>query len=200
MEKEVNIKNKVEVEWAIEKLSNEEQIALLKKLIWKTLAHEYIERKTDAFARGVGFSSKNDEITEEDIEKYRDTLVNKTGKAVYSMVDTMLGDDDELKYRVFEKFIERYRGTEKEAREEICKYQHDFNDWETKEGRRPVFDEDGDVEGQCWGKYYKRTCKYCGTYQIAYSEGHKVKIEGDTNYNAEHYKRVLIYTKENIKK
>lgn len=197
MEKGIDIKAKTEVESAFEKLSIKEQKELVKTLIWKTIAHEYIERKTEAFKNGKFTDYPNVEISEEDVETYRYNLVNKVADAVYPMVDVMFCDDDELKYRIFEKLIYGYGPAEKASREDVCGYNHDYADWETKEGHRPVFDEDGDMDGTCWGEYYTKTCKYCGKTIVTYSEEGKIVIDSDIEYEAKRHPKKNIYTLNN---
>lgn len=207
MEKGIDNKAKAEVERAFEKLGVKEQKELVKTLIWKTIAHEYIERKTDAFKNGkftdypnVKFAGDpNVEISEEDVQISRYNLVNKVADAVYPMVDAMFCDDDELKYRIFQKFITSYGRVEQEVRKQICGYHHDYSEWKTVVGERPVFNLDGEVSYHAEGTYYMRECKYCGEQQKAYSEGHKCEIEDETKYIGKLFPKKLIFTSDNRK-
>ncbi len=188
-----------EVESSFKNLSNDEKKKVLKKLIWETIAHEYIEKETDAFKRGVFACGPNVEISDEAVEKHRMRLEVEAGSTVLPMVDTILGDDDELKYRLFDKFIDWYKIAVPETKEEICKYDHDYTDWEIVIGDRPVFDLDGDVEYHAIGEYYMKKCKYCGHTEKAYSKEHMSRIDKDNEYDAEHYPNKMIFTLNNKK-
>lgn len=182
MEKGNEIKERAEIATLFMNLSDEAKIKVAKTLIWQTIAHNYIEAETAIYA---SFASAKPElnITEEMIEEKRSKLVTKVGKAVDIMVNDMLGDDIELKFKMFDHFVENMGRVNFEVRKGICGYNHDFTEWEEKIGSVPVYDEDGDIEGYVDNRqYFERKCKYCGKVEKAYSEGHKIKIEGDDEY------------------
>ncbi len=188
---DINKVEKIESDFA--NLTPEEKQAFLKSLIWGELAHDYVDRKAAAYKRGV-FSGPSDVISEENAQKYRDREFNKTSAALGALLETMFGEDDELKFRIFSKFIDAYSSIEYATRKEICRYDHDYSDWKKTEGVRPQFSLDGDIEGTCWGKFSKRVCEYCGTSERAYSEESKKYQENEAEKNAKLFPRKYIYT------
>ena len=188
---DINKVEKIEADFA--NLTPEEKKAALKSLIWGELAHEYIDRKADAYKRGV-FACPGVVITEENAQNYRDREVAKTTETLDSFFETMFGEDDELKFRIFSRIINDYNGIEHETRKEFCGFAHNYTPWAEIEGRRPQFSLDGDIEGTCWGKFSKRVCTYCGTSEKAYSEEGKKYIEETDKKDAKQFPRKYIYT------
>ena len=192
MEKNNEINERVDIDYKFGKLSNEAQQKLAKTLIWKKIVHDYIERKTDSFTNGV-FGVTN--TSEEDVDRFRINLVKDSFKALEQMLDTIFGEDEELKFRIFQKFIDSYNELERKTKNEICGYNHTFSEWKEKVGDVPQYDEDGELEGYISDKkYFERTCTYCGEVQQAYSEYHKKKIEAETEYWANRFpqKKVIL--------
>ena len=179
--------------YEFENLSKEDQQQFVKTIIWKTIAHEYIERNTEIIAN---ITIKGNHLTEEEVEKYRAKLVNEINEALCSLINTMFSDDEELKYRVFCKFINDYSYVEKKIRKDICGFNHSFTNWEKTVGKVPIYDEDGEIERYSNKKeYLKRICKYCGKEQKAYDEEHKEYIEQETKYYDNYFKKELQFEK-----
>lgn len=188
---DINKVEKIEADFA--NLTPEEKKAALKSLIWGELAHDYVDRKADAYKRGV-FACPGVVISEENAQKYRDREFNKTSEALGALLETMFGEDDELKFRIFSKFIDVYSSIEYATRKEFCGFAHNYTPWKEIEGTRPQFSLDGDIEGTCWGKFSKRVCKYCSTSEKAYSEESKKYQENEAEKNAKLFPRKYIYT------
>lgn len=194
MEKNNEIKERVDIDYKFRELSNDSQQKLIYTLIWKKLVHGFIERKTDSFANGIFDATIP---SKEDVDRFRTKLVDNSYKALEPMLNTIFGDDEELKFRIFQKFIDSYNDLERKTRKEICGYNHTFTEWEETVGDVPQYDEDGYIEGYISDKkYLKRTCTYCGEVQKAYSKYHKKKIEDDTEYWANRFPKKASYAKQ----
>ena len=188
MEKKDDISERVDIDYRFSKLNNNDQQQLAKTLIWKKLVHEYIEKQTDLFAKGyLGI----DAPTKEQIEEYRSNLVIESGAALHSLIDTMFGEDEELKYGIFKKFVDSYRELKKKTKKEICGNNHNFTEWKEITCEEPQYDEEGQLVEYMSGKtYFERTCAYCGEVQRAYSESQKENIEELTDFLADCYKNI----------
>lgn len=193
-----DIIERADIEYKISKLSKEGQKKLIKVLIWKNLIHEFIERKTNSFANGIlGI----DNPSKDDIEKYRIGLVNDSAMALELLLDTIFGEDEELKFRVIQKFVDEYMELESSTKKEICRHNHNFSNWEVKVGEVPFYDEDGEIDGYIDGKeYFERTCTYCGEVQKAYSNYHMQLVEESEKHMNNNYPQKLIYDKKKVLK
>lgn len=198
MEKNNNETNeRVDILFEISRLPKEKQKQLAKTLIGRTIGYEFIERTIEAYEAGnlsMAIPSK------EKVEEQRIRLCDDVSSTLNSMLDTIFGKDDELKFRIFKEFIDKYGRIEEETRKEICGFNHDFTDWYETIGDVPQYDEDGDIDGYISNKkYLERKCKYCGEKQQAYSEYHKQRQEEETEYWANYIKSEPTYTKINKK-
>ena len=183
----------IEIACEFDKLSKEEQKALAVVLIGRAIGYEYVDRTIEAYEAG---NLSMVVPPKEKVDSERIKLNDKVTDTLNSMVSTILGEDDELRFRVFRKIIDGYGKIERETRKDICANNHDYTDWIEKIGKVPEYDEDGDIEGYIDGrKFYERKCKYCGYKEQAYSEYHKERLEKDGLYWAEH-KSEPIYTKK----
>lgn len=186
-----------EVESGYKDLTQEEKKEVIGEILWETLAHEYIVRKKEAFKRGVFASGPDVVVSEDDALRYGAKTETEAADAVFKAINTMLGADDELKYRVFEMFIDWYEEAEQRAKEEICGYNHDYADWKTVEGNKTTYDEDGVVNGSCYGVYFVKKCKYCGNTVNAYNIAQRKSIDEAIEYKASRNPKMIIYTLKN---
>ena len=120
------------------------------------------------------------------------TSKEEANKAIDSLLDILYGDDVELRSRIIKEFVDDFDSDVSMIKEEICDHNHDYSEWETVEGDRPVFDEDGDVKYYGHGAYFERKCKYCGMVQKEYSVYDKEHLEEDQKYWAKKHPKKLI--------
>lgn len=158
-------------------LSTEGQIEFLKEIFIEGYFGSYIENKTARVAETHG---------KEDTAEFREDLEKRVDRTVDSLLKDLNSNDEELKCRIFERFIGSYGRVVSETKKEICGFNHDYTNWVEQEGTIPVFDEDGDIEGYAIGKFYTRQCYYCGIVEKVYSEEAKKEKEHEAEYCKEH--------------
>lgn len=171
-------------------LSEEEQKKVIKRLIWQNAIRPYVDHE----------SAARKEPGSKEFDDFRFNVINKSKESVDLLLDTMYGEDEELKNRIVLKFLENYKNIVKETKEEICGAEHTFSEWEETYGERPQYDLDGDFEYTCHGNYFERVCEYCGTKQVAYSENEKQYIEQRTQEEIKFSNFCKKLTKEIINK
>lgn len=175
-------------------LTNKDQQAIIKNYLWETIVHEYVERRARAYSNDFA-----DNITFSDLAKFELDLSESLDNVLNQMLDTMFGEDEELKFRIFQKFINSYVGLEEETRKEICGYNHTFTEWKKNVGKVPQYDEDGKIISYLSDKdVFERKCTYCGELQRAYSENHKKMIERETDYWANRFPKERRFAKQNV--
>lgn len=149
-----------------ENLSEEGQKAFLKELFVEKIFGNYINNKVETFKQPIG---REEYIpSKQEVDEYKETLVNRINNAVDPLLDSLYSDDEEFKCRIFEKFIKNYCNVAKEAREGICGDKHDFSKWVEEEGTIPSYDENGEVTGFGYGVYRTRKCYCCGKIEKVY--------------------------------
>ena len=154
-------------------LTTEGQKEFLKEIFIEGYFGSYVENKVARVAETHG---------KEDTEEYREDLEKRVERAVDSLLKDLNSSDEELKCRIFERFVGSYGSVVSTTKKEICGFNHDFTDWVEGEGTIPVFDEDGDVDGFAFGKFYTRQCYYCGTVEKVYSEEAMKQKEHESEY------------------
>lgn len=110
-------------------------------------------------------------------EKKNDEIDKAAFETANSLLDTLYGEDEELKNRIIQKFIFEYGRVVAVTKKEICGAEHTFSEWEKVMTERPQNSLDGNVEGTCYERFFERTCEYCGSKQRAYSEAQKQAME-----------------------
>lgn len=171
--------NEIEIREIIERFENlddEGQKRVVKALIGERILTPYINTGRVAFGYNNIFvlEDSSDELTKK---------VTSACKVFDTLLDTMYGDDEELKNRIVLKFLENYKNTVKETKKEICGDEHQYSEWCVKIGKVPYYAreiehlKDIASEGQC----FERKCKYCGTVQKAYTEEQKNALEYTIN-------------------
>lgn len=153
-------------------LSKEGQKKLLKRLFLGDFFSSYIEER-------VSNVRQYNDISSEEKEKYKKIITSDVELALDSFLDDMYSDDDKLKNKIIHDFVTNYDYKVKSLKKGVCEKVHSFTPWEIKEGMRPIYSIDGDLDGEAFGKYYERSCKYCGYSQVAYTELEKNLYEED---------------------
>ena len=149
-------------------LSTEEQNEFLKEIFVNGYFGSYESNVVDGFKKTLSKGSNNP--NKEETEKYRQELENKINKVVDLFLDNINSRDEELKRRIFQKFLSSYENIALNTKKEICGEKHDFSGWEKVEGKVPIYDEDGKFEEYFKGEYFVRECYYCGAIEKAYSK------------------------------
>ena len=150
-------------------LSDEDKKKVLKRLIWQNAIHSYVDHE----------SAERKEPSSKEFDNFRLNVINQSKETVDSLLDTMYSDDKKLKAEIVKIFVEEYGYAVAKAKKRICGAEHKFTEWTGVMGERPLNNSDGEVE-YTYGGHFERTCEYCGTKQIAYSEGEKKYIEQRT--------------------
>lgn len=158
-------------------LNSTNQDKFLKELFVGEYFKSYIECKVNNAKNMLG-----EEFNDEEKIKYKNELEKKVNTAVDLIIKDLDSKDEELKCRIFERFIDNYSEISYRIKKDICGYNHQFSNWEEIDGKVPNYDEDANIDGYHSGKYFERICSYCGFTEKAYDEEHKACIEKEDEY------------------
>jgi hypothetical protein len=154
-------------------LSEEGQKEFIKELMINGYLPNFVDYKVDKFVPSVGTKS----IYESAKNSYKERLEEKIDKTINKTLGQLRSSDEELKYRLFDRFLECYDKVVQEERVNICNEVHDFSGWVEKDGERPIFDKYGNIDTFAYGKWFERQCYYCGTIQKAWDVEQKKMLE-----------------------
>ena len=153
-------------------LSDEGQKEFLKELVLKGYLNNYVDYEVSKFTPQAAPISTYEGVK----QAYKERLEEKVEKTIDQTIEQLKSNDEELKCRLFSRFIDSYDQVVDEERKNICSGCHDFSRWEERLGERPRFNELGEIESFYCGTWYERRCFYCGTIEKAWNNEQKNQL------------------------